>query len=113
MKTPGSVTSTPPSEQLPDVASLAALRAWYEGVPSREAVQRFLAGRRDVGESSRGMLGHIRQQVAQFARSRQRPDLAAVFEHARARGAKRAPTIAQALETLKFAPIPEPLIADD
>jgi hypothetical protein len=98
---------------LPDAASLAALRAWYEGMPSREAVERFLAGRRAAGESSRGILGRIREQVVMFAHARHRGDIAAMFEQARSRGARRAKAVAQALETLKSLPDPEPLLGDD
>ena len=112
----GSVTvstpSTPPSEP-PDAASLAALRAWYEGMPAREAVERFLAGRRAVGESSRGILGRIREQVIMFARARHRDDIVATFLGPGVRGGPNATAIARALETLRSLPVPEPLLGDD
>jgi len=64
---------------LPDPASLAALRAWYEGASSREAAERYLNGQLDDGQSARGIIGAIRRQLVQYARQRQRPDLAEVF----------------------------------
>ena len=65
----------------PDAASLAALRAWYEGLSARDAVVRYLGERKASGQSARGILGHIRRQLSEFARRRQRHDVAALFEH--------------------------------
>ena len=84
------------SDALPNAAALAALRAWYEGIDSRTAVERYLGERRATDESSRGLLGRLRRQVADFARGRHRADLAALFERADARGSKRATAIARA-----------------
>lgn len=97
----------------PDAAELAALRAWYEGMDSRAAVERFLGDRRASGESSRGLLGRLSRQVADFAHRRHRADLAALFEHSDSRGSKRATVIARALDTLASLPVPQPLIGDD
>ena len=114
MKTSESVTAgSSDSDALPDAAALAALRAWYEGMDSRAAVERYLGERRAAGESSRGLLSRLRRQVADFARGRHRVDLAALFEQAGARGSKRAATIACALDTLASLPVPQPLIGDD
>ena len=114
MKTSESVTAgSSDSDALPDAAALAALRAWYEGMDSRAAVERYLGERRAAGESSRGLLGRLRRQVADFARARHRPDLATLFERAGARGSKRAAAIACALNTLASLPVPQPLIGDD
>ncbi len=114
MKTSESVTAgSSDSGALPDAAALAALRAWYEGMDSRAAVERYLGERRAAGESSRGLLGRLRRQVADFARGRHRGDLAELFERADARGSKRAVAIARALETLVSLPAPQPLIGDD
>jgi hypothetical protein len=55
-----------PATELPNVASLAALRAWYEGLSAREAVTRFLM--KADGQSSRGVLGAIRRELAALAR---------------------------------------------
>ncbi|MDV6321581.1 integrase, partial [Chromohalobacter sp. HP20-39] len=60
---------------LPDAAELAVLRAWHAGLSARKAVERYLGERRALGQSSRGILGRIRRQLAAFARQRQREDL--------------------------------------
>jgi hypothetical protein len=114
VKTTGSVTASPAGcATLPDAAALAALRAWYEGLDSRAAVDRFLGERRAQGESARGLLGRLRQDLAFFARTRHRPDLAALFEGTTARGPKHAAVIARALDTLATLPMPQPLIGDE
>ena len=114
MKTTGSVTTCPVgSVTLPDADALAALRAWYEGLDSRAAVDRFLGQRRAQGESARGLLGRLRQQVALHARTRHRPDLAALFERTSSRGSKHAAVITRALDTLASLHIPQPLIGDE
>ena len=114
MKTSESVTAgSIDSDALPDAAALAALRAWYEGMDSRPAVERYLGDQRAAGESSRGLLSRLRRQVRYFARGRHRGDLAALFERAAARGSKRAAAIARALDTLASLPVPQPLIGDD
>lgn len=114
MKTTGSVTASPAVVgTLPDADALAALRAWYEGLDSRAAVDRFLGQRRAQGESARGLLGRLRQQVVIYARTRHRPDLAALFERTSSRGPKHAAVIARALSALASLPVPKPLIGDE
>src|SRR5262245_4359545 len=91
VKTSESVTvGSPGGDCLPDAAALAALRAWYEGMDSRAAVDQFIGQRRADGESSRGLIARLRQQVTDFARTRHRPDLGALFERAGTRGSKHA-----------------------
>ncbi|MCY1288301.1 Tyrosine recombinase XerC [compost metagenome] len=97
----------------PDAASLATLRAWYEGLSSRDAVARYLGERKASGQSARGILGRVRQQLAEFARRRHRPDLAALFEHSAAERTGRAKAVGQALEALRRLPPPQPQISDD
>lgn len=101
------------AQGFPDIASLAALRSWYEGLSSRTAVARYLPEHRAAGESSRGLIGHIRRQLIAFAHSRHRPDLAAVFEHTLAGRHRRASTVERAIETLRSLPEPQPQISDD
>jgi site-specific recombinase XerD len=114
MNTSESVTAgSRDGDAWPDDAALAALRAWYEGMDSRLAVDRFLGDRRAPGESARGLLGRLRRQVEDFALSRHRQDLASLFEHAGQRNAKRATAVARALETLASLPAPQPLIGDE
>ena len=98
---------------LPDAASLAALRAWYEGLSAREAVARYLGHTKSDGQSSRGMLGAIRRQLIALARRRHREDLAALFERPVAERSKHARAVVRAIELLPTLAAPEPLIGDD
>ncbi|WP_305765094.1 phage integrase family protein, partial [Azohydromonas lata] len=102
-----------PLLELPDAAALSALRAWHEGLSSRDAVARFIPERRPTGGSSRSVIGHIRRQLAAFAASRQREDLARLFTGTARKGAAAARAIAQAVEALRSTPQPQPLIGDD
>ena len=102
-----------PLLELPDAAALSALRAWHEGLSSREAVARFIPERRAAGASSRAVIGTIRRQIAAFATERQRDDLARHFTGQARKGAAAARAVAQAVEALRNAPIPQPLIGDD
>src|SRR5436309_14507020 len=109
-QSPQSERSRP--DGLPDAASLAALRAWYEGLSAREAVARYLGHAKADGQSSRSMLGAIRRQLASLARCRHRDDLAALFDHPVSERSKHARAVARAIELLPSLPIPEPLIGD-
>lgn len=108
---PSSASGNPPS--LPDADSLAALRAWYEGLSAREAVVRYLGQRKAEGESSRGVLGRVRRQLAAYARQKHREDLAALFSHPESERSKHARTVAKAIDLLPTLVVPEPLIGDD
>jgi site-specific recombinase XerD len=110
VETGSSVTATSPS--LPDTAALAALRAWHEGLSSRDAVTRYLGETRATGQSSRGVIGAIRRDIAAFARSRHRDDLAKLFTGSAHKGTAAARAMAAAIELLRSAPIPVPLIGD-
>ncbi len=101
------------SEGLPDAASLAALRAWYEGLSARQAVARYLGHAKADGQSSRGILGAIRRQLISLARRRHREDLAALFDQPVFGRSKHAHAVARAIELLPSLPTPEPLIGDD
>ena len=98
---------------LPDAASLAALRAWYEGLSAREAVAHYLNHRKTDGQSSRGILGRIRRQLINLARLRHREDLAALFNLPVSERTKHARAVAHAIEQLPSLPAPKPLIGDD
>lgn len=97
----------------PNAASLAALRAWYEGLSARETVTRYLGHSKADGQSSRGMLGVIRRQLIDLARRRNREDLAALFDHPVSERSKHARAVTRAIELLPTLPVPEPLIGDD
>ena len=105
-----SVTATPLS--LPDAASLAALRAWHEGLSSWDAVTLYLGEAREAGQSSRGVIGAIRREIAAFARSRHRDDLAKLFTGPARKGPAAARAMAAAIEQLRSAAVPVPLIGD-
>ncbi|HDC6784865.1 TPA: site-specific integrase [Staphylococcus aureus] len=96
----------------PDEAALAAFRAWLQGVPSREAVDRYLPERRAAGASSRAIIGQIKRQLVAFATSRARPDLAAVLQACSPTDKKGARVAQAAIETLRGMPLPAPLIGD-
>jgi site-specific recombinase XerD len=97
---------------LPDLASLAALRAWHEGLTAREAVTRYLARVRDNGQSSRGLIARIRRQLTACARARQRDDLMPLFTHPAAERVQHAARVVAALDALRAKPIPAPQPAD-
>jgi len=103
----------PPPSAFPDAASLAALRAWHAGLATREAVARYLGEERAQGQSSRGILGRIRRQLAAYARTRQRGDLAQLFEISAAERAGKGRAADQAIEWLRALPAPMPAISDD
>jgi site-specific recombinase XerD len=118
VKTRRSVTESKQPEPahghaLPNKAQIAALRAWHEGFSSRDAVEQFLPGVRAAGESSRGVIGRIRRQVAAFARLRHRDDLAALFEGPTKHGSAAARRVVAAVDTLRTTALPQPLIGDD
>ncbi|MBC7702846.1 MAG: tyrosine-type recombinase/integrase [Rhodoferax sp.] len=114
MKTcPSSPAAETRFARFPDPASLAALRAWYEGLSSREAVGRYLVHDKADGQSSRSMLSGIRRQLADFARSRHRNDLVELFKGPEATRQTRARAVSQAIELLPGLLVPQPLIGDD
>ncbi|WP_029049505.1 phage integrase family protein [Cupriavidus sp. amp6] len=110
---PAPPAAAPESPAFPDGASLAALRAWYAGLPARDAVARYLGERQASGQSARGVLGRIRRQLIAFARARQREDLAAVFAHGAAKRVGRAKAAGHAIDALRRMPLPQPQIGDD
>jgi site-specific recombinase XerC len=97
---------------LPDTAALAALRAWHEGLSSKDAVSRYLGEARPAGQSSRGVIGAIRREIAAFARSRHRDDLAKLFAGPARKGPAAARATAAAIEQHRSAAVPVPLIGD-
>jgi site-specific recombinase XerD len=97
----------------PEAASLAALRAWYEGMSTREVVSQYLAEKRAAGQSSRSMIGSIKRRLVAIAIERGRRDLAQVLEVTRPGKAKSARLASAAIEMLRTARAPMPLIGDD
>jgi len=97
----------------PSAASLAALRVWYEGLPARAAVARYLSDVKAEGESARSILSRIRRQLTAFARSRQQYDVAALFLLPITRQRQQADAVADAIELLASLPLPRPHLGDD
>jgi len=97
----------------PDAAELAMLRAWHAGLSTRAAVAQYLDADRLQGQSSRGILGAIRRQLAAYARYRLREDLAVLFEMSASERSEKGRVANQAIETLRNLPPPLPAISDD
>jgi site-specific recombinase XerD len=97
---------------LPDLASLAALRAWYEGLTARAAVDRYLAHARGDGQSSRGVLARIRRQLVGCCIARQHDDLLPLFTLPAANRTRHAAQVVAALDALRATRVPAPQPAD-
>ena len=80
---------------------------------SRNAVERYLADRREIGASSRSIIGRIRRQVIAFAVARHRRDLAEVLARATPGDAKAARKACGLLESLPGLSPRIPLAGDD
>ncbi|WP_028223509.1 site-specific integrase [Paraburkholderia oxyphila] len=105
----------PPSTEpagFPDADELAMLRAWYSGLPVRQAVARYLPARLGDGKSARGVLGTLRRRLQALARAAHRNDWVALFDHPADERERHAKAVAQAIDALRTARAPEPQIAD-
>lgn len=69
-----------PPLSFPDTPSVSMLRAWYAGMGSREAVERYHPDALRDGKSARGVIGRVRRQIVEFALNRHREDLARLFQ---------------------------------
>ncbi len=121
MKTRLTSTSDAEPSDMPEADALAALRAWYAGLSSREAVARYLSGwttgragdgRTGRPRSARGVLGDIRRALVAAARRAHRDDLAALLTHPAGERTRQANAVAHAIEQLRHARPPIPQIAD-
>jgi site-specific recombinase XerD len=104
--------SAPGPLNFPDADELAALRAWYAGMPVRRAIERYLPGRAGEGRSTRAVMSRVRRTLVAVALRVQRPDLAALLEQPPAERIDHARAVAHAIEVLRHARPPEPQIAD-
>jgi site-specific recombinase XerD len=107
---PAPASSEPPG--FPDAGELAVLRAWYEGLAARKAVERYLPAQLGDGQSARGVLGRIRRSLVAVAQAVHRADLAALLAHPVAERSRHAKAVAHAIELLRAARPPEPQITD-
>ncbi len=96
----------------PDADELAVLRAWYAGVPVRQAVARYLPSALGNGKSARGVLGRIRRKLLEVARAAHCDDLVALLSHSALEREHHAKAVAPAIETLRNLTVPGPMIAD-
>ncbi|ADG19772.1 integrase family protein [Paraburkholderia atlantica] len=110
-----SIPSPQPDDppRFPAADELAVLRAWYAGLPVREAVERYQSALLGDGKSARGVLGRIRRRLQAIARAAHRDDLAALLDHPAEDRARHAKAVAHAIEALRTARPPEPQITDD
>jgi site-specific recombinase XerD len=106
-------TNSPKIDEFPGTAELAALRAWYSGIPTRDAVDQYLGDQRLEGQSSRSLIGQIRRRLATLARQRKREDLVAAFEHAESDRTQHRRAAVTAIELLRTMALPVPQITDD
>ncbi|MEM5300196.1 phage integrase family protein [Burkholderia sp. JPY481] len=97
----------------PDHASLAALRAWYEGLTARAAVDRYLPHARAYAQSSRGIVGRIKQRLIRIAEAYGRDDIASVFTVHGTSRTRQAIAVHRAIEALRELIAREPRINDD
>ncbi|KWF72038.1 phage integrase family protein [Burkholderia pseudomultivorans] len=110
---PSSTDSSAASAGFPDADELAALRAWYAGMPVRQAVERYLPARLGDGRSARGVIGGIRRRLVRIARQVGRPDLAERLGHSDGERLREAKAAAEAIAQLRHARAPVPQISDD
>lgn len=96
----------------PGASEIAALRAWYKGLDSVDAVRRYLPEYQEDHKSSRATLTGIRRQLASFAAARQQQELATLFKHRESARAKVGPAALRAIEVLRHIPVSVPEIGD-
>ncbi|SAL07116.1 phage integrase family protein [Caballeronia calidae] len=104
--------NVPSSPSFPDTACLSALRAWYAGVGSREALERYCPQALEGGQSARGVIGRIRRQLASFALNRHRADLARLFQCAMGERTRYRKAATRALDILPTLAVPQPQVSD-
>ncbi len=104
----------PPSSPngFPTASELATLRAWYQGLDTREAVGRYLDTGLTTASSARSVIRNIRNQLRDFARLRLRSDLADLIGHKESERTGLARSVFQAIETLRLSPPAIPQISD-
>ncbi|HEM7841534.1 TPA: site-specific integrase [Burkholderia multivorans] len=107
-----SSSPVPAPAGFPDADELAALRAWYAGMPVRDAVERYLPDRLGNGRSARGVIGGIRRRLVRIAREVGRPDLAACLAHPDGERLREAKAATDAIGVLRHARAPVPQIGD-
>ena len=109
---PPTPTLPAPLDGFPTASELAALRAWYQGLDTRDAVARYLDGGLVAGDSSRTIIRRIRDRLCHLATSRSRPDLVQLLRHRESERVKLARAVFHAVEILQSTPPAIPQIGD-
>jgi site-specific recombinase XerD len=99
-------------EDFPTASELATLRAWYQGMDTREAVARYLCKSSAGDKTSRAIIRGIRDQLSSFAHALSRPDLAQLIDHRESDRTRRMRVVFHAIETLRTSAPVTPKISD-
>jgi site-specific recombinase XerD len=98
--------------QFPGVGEIAALRAWYSGLSARVAAQRYLPKQLEGGTSARTVISSVRRQLITCARAAHQADIVKLLEHAENERVAKSKDVLRAIEVLRNAPRPVPMLAD-
>lgn len=105
-------SDVPAPDNWPSLEEISALRAWFSGLSSKDAVLQYLSRHRVAGQSSRSIIGNIKHRLIALALSRGRTDLAELMTAPAANRSKHARRIGQLIEEVRSQPVVEPLITD-
>ncbi|MFM9928133.1 site-specific integrase [Variovorax sp. H27-G14] len=100
------------ADSFPGASALAALRAWYAGMSTTDAVAQYLPHCIERGRSSRGVLTDIRRQLEGHARRCHRDDLAHLIQHPASERQERARAVTAAIDELRGLSAQQPLVTD-
>lgn len=100
------------AHSFPSASAVAALRAWYAGMSTTNAIAQYLPHGIEGGRSSRAVLTEIRQQLEGHARRCRREDLAQLIRHPASVRLHRAGAVTAAIDELRGLSAPLPLVTD-
>lgn len=100
-------------EGMPDRASLAALKAWHEGLTARATITRYLKHVKADAQSSRAMLSAIRQRICEWAHRCQRADLVSLFQAPAIERVANASAVVKAIDELCASSAAQPAFDDN
>lgn len=96
----------------PTASELAVLRAWYQGLDTRDAIARYLGTHGAANASSRAFIRDLRDRLCEIAEACSRSDLAQLMRHKESERSRFARAVFQAVETLRTAGPATPQIGD-